>query len=397
MPSLKPIIRKQRIKVDNKCRIFIRIYHNYLGSRKVSYISTPYNIEPRFMNPDGHINSKYPGQAKLNINLNLLLNEYNGIIEGIGNDIRYMNINSLVSKLRNQHDNGSDIIKYMTNRVKTLESEKRYSTATIYNGTIDKLKDFAGKEEILFKEVNLDFLQRFERSLLLEEKRINSIRVYLNTIRSTFNHAIDSDTIKQELFPFRKFKIKKEITRKRNLKPEDIKKLLSLSLTPIRRQALDLFMLSFYLLGMNFKDMLYLTHENVSEGRIYYNRAKTKKSYSVMIWPEAQRIFDKYKGDKYLLKFLDKSAGTKPEISITASTNVQLKKICKQAEMDIPLSTYFARHSVATIAYSLGIMESTISEMLGHSYGNLMTSVYIERDYSKQDEANRKVIDAIKQ
>ena len=56
------------------------------------------------------------------------------------------------------------------------------------------------------------------------------------------------------------------------------------------------------------------------------------------------------------------------------------------------LTTYWARHSWATIAASLDIPKETIAAALGHG-GNTVTDIYIEFDKRKIDEANRKVLD----
>ena len=58
---------------------------------------------------------------------------------------------------------------------------------------------------------------------------------------------------------------------------------------------------------------------------------------------------------------------------------------------------YIARHSWATIAYSLDVPKETISEALGHEIGSRVTSIYIAFDRRKVDEANRKVIDYLNQ
>ncbi len=395
MASLKPVLKNYFVKESGKSTIFIRISHD----GKTRYIKTPWEIESRFMNQDGTINGKYPGQAKLNLALYSLLSEYNGILDNIGKDIINIDINTLTNKLRRHQGSGEGFMKYIKERIKILRSEKRFSYAGTYEATIKHLKDFTNREEILFKEINLDFLNRFERHLATKGKRINTIRIYLNNIRTVFNHAIDNDIIKQELFPFRKFKVKEEMTMKRNLDVEEIKKLLSQNLSLPRQRALDLFMLSFYLLGINFKDLLFLTPENLFKGRIEYIRAKTGTKLSVKMQPEALRIIDKYKGEKYLLRFMDYQNPKRKTVAymdVVKETNKLLKKICKKAEMDIPLSTYYARHSIATLAYNMGIQESTISEILGHKYGSRMTNIYIERDTKRIDEAQRMIIDSLK-
>lgn len=57
------------------------------------------------------------------------------------------------------------------------------------------------------------------------------------------------------------------------------------------------------------------------------------------------------------------------------------------------LTTYFARHTWATLAYEIGIPLDTISQALGHSFGNRTTLIYVKNDQAKVDAANRKVID----
>ena len=393
MASLKPTLKNDFVKADGKGNIKIRISHD----GKVRYISTPFNIESRYMNADGTINSKYPGQSKLNLSINLLLAEYNRILEDIGKDIIYMDINTIVKKLRLNKEGGASFIKYINQRIITLKQEKRFSYAETYEATIKHMEAFAEKKDVLFKEINLDFLKRFERHLLSKGKKVNTVRIYLNNIRAVFNHAIDNDVIRLELFPFRKFRVKKEQSAKKNLDVSEIKKLLSLDLSPARQRALDLFMLSFYLLGMNFKDMLFLTPESVSKGRIVYKRYKTGGEFSVLIHPFAQAIIDKYKGERYLLRFAEninpkrKTVGYK---DITKDTNFLLKKIARQAGMDIPVSTYFARYSWATIASSIGIQRDVIRYALGHDI-KTTTDIYLEYDYSQVDRANEMVINSI--
>lgn len=61
----------------------------------------------------------------------------------------------------------------------------------------------------------------------------------------------------------------------------------------------------------------------------------------------------------------------------------------------IGLNMYVARHSWATVAYSLDVPKETISEALGHEIGSRVTSIYIAFDRRKVDMANRNVINAL--
>lgn len=53
------------------------------------------------------------------------------------------------------------------------------------------------------------------------------------------------------------------------------------------------------------------------------------------------------------------------------------------------------RHTWATIAAGLDIPKETIAAALGHSIGNPTTSIYIDFNQAKVDEANRRVLDFV--
>ena len=59
------------------------------------------------------------------------------------------------------------------------------------------------------------------------------------------------------------------------------------------------------------------------------------------------------------------------------------------------LSSYWARHTWATLAAEIDIPKETISAALGHEIGSPTTSIYIRFDQRKVDEANRRVIDYV--
>nr|WP_298672126.1 hypothetical protein [uncultured Prevotella sp.] len=58
-------------------------------------------------------------------------------------------------------------------------------------------------------------------------------------------------------------------------------------------------------------------------------------------------------------------------------------------------TTYWARHTWATIAYEIGTPDEFIAAALGHSYGNRTTAIYIDKRVTKVDDINRAVIDYV--
>jgi integrase len=175
--------------------------------------------------------------------------------------------------------------------------------------------------------------------------------------------------------------------------------------------ARDFFFLIFYLIGINVVDLLLAKKEQVVNGRLEYIRGKTHKKYSIKIEPEAEQLLKKYEGSgDYLLNVMNHCKHYK---SFSRQINEGLQSIGIIEMQSVPgedlftddmtdevfhplipgLTTYYARHSWATIAYEIGIPMEVISQAMGHSFGNKTTLIYIKFDPQKVDEANRKVID----
>ena len=115
--------------------------------------------------------------------------------------------------------------------------------------------------------------------------KINAYAIHLRNIRAVFNYAINEEYT--TLYPFRKFKIKKEETRKRSLTVEQIRMLRDYPCDDYQKKYRDMFLLMFYLLGINAADLFLAKKTDVVNGRLEYKRAKTGKLYSVKIEPEA--------------------------------------------------------------------------------------------------------------
>jgi len=383
MASLKPVIRKSKIKIDHKCTIYIRLCQD----RKVTYIKTPWSIEPRFMGADGRIKPSYPGYTTLNRAIYRLLVQYNSIIDNLGPEVIFIDINTLTNKLKGHGDSGTDFTGYAGARITRLKAQKRLSYAESYQVMLTHLKRHTSKESLLFKEITVDFLQGFEHYLFLRGCKVNTIRIYLNSIRAIFNHAIDNDVIRQEIFPFRKFRIKQEQTQRRTLSIDQIRKLMTGPYLPAQQRSVDIFMLIFYLIGINLKDLLYLRPEDYRDGRVYYRRLKTGSLFSVKVFPQADAIIQKYRGEKYLLSFLDNDDSYMHYKCFLKETNKRLR-----IAFTMHISTYTSRYSWATMASSLSVPKDVISVALGHILGSAVTNLYIDFDLHKVDEANELII-----
>ena len=82
------------------------------------------------------------------------------------------------------------------------------------------------KGNIYFQDLDYRVLEKFEKHLLTKGNSINSIGIYMRTLRAVFNKAIADDLVKDELYPFKKYKIKSGSAPKRALTKDEMLKII---------------------------------------------------------------------------------------------------------------------------------------------------------------------------
>lgn len=168
--------------------------------------------------------------------------------------------------------------------------------------------------------------------------------------------------------------------------------LASVPCSGFQREYRDIFLLIFCLLGINITDLFNLRPSDYSAGRIRYRRAKTGRLYDVRVWPAAASLLERYRGHHHLLCFADRYASSR---DYTQHINAGLKKMFPAPPFS-SLSTYWARHTWASLAYNeLGASVDDISAALGHQYGSRITAVYIDPDSRKVDDLNRRMLELL--
>lgn len=147
---------------------------------------------------------------------------------------------------------------------------------------------------------------------------------------------------------------------------------------------------------MNFADMAILKWSNISDGRIYYTRSKTKGNFQIKILPPVQEILNYYKRKRtqtdYVFPILLEKDMTfshleNRKFKVLKKYNKRLKEIAALCEVDKPLSSYVARHSYANSLKQKGVSTDIISESMGHQ-NIAVTQAYLkELDNSLIDDA----------
>lgn len=301
---------------------------------------------------------------------------------------------------------------FINRYIEYMNSRSAQRTREIYETTLKKMRSFDSKvDSYSFEDISKDWLKRLDFELIKQGLRKNSRNIHFRNIRAVFNDAIDNEITTH--YPMRTFDINPEQTEKRSLTIENLRTLFNYDVEPWQQKYLDYFKLTFYLIGINPADILSCTDDNVVEGRLLYRRKKTGRLYSIRIEPEALEIIKKYRGKERLVNFSEKMKSYKQFIGkankglktigpISKIKNLNKKPNDFQKEYHkayngiFPsISLYWARHTWATIAFSIGIPEEIIAEALGHSHGNRTTAIYIDKSVANIDAANRKVLDYV--
>ena len=262
-------------------------------------------------------------------------------------------------------------------------------TKEVYEHTLAKLRAFAGDAPLYIEDIDRVWLHGFDASI---GGKVNSRAIHLRNLRAICNFALDEELTTH--YPFRKFKIRTEETRKKALTLEQVRAFMAV---PGPNEYRDVFILMLYLRGINVSDLAELTEEDVVGGRIEYRRNKTGQLYSIKVEPEAQEILDRWKGERHLLRCFDRY---KEPHDYNRRMREALKKMKRPdgTLIEKDCSSNWARHTWATMCAELDVPDPTISLGMGHRIaGHRTTAIYIKRDQRKVDEANRKVIDYIKE
>lgn len=286
--------------------------------------------------------------------------------------------------------------------------EKR-ETKNVYLETKRKMERFCNLGKLRFEDITYSWLCDFEVWMTKRGNAVNTRAITLKSIRAVYNAAIKEGVAQYEDYPFRNFKIRKEETEKRSLTIEELRGLRGLGVTEGQKRAVDVFFLIFYLCGINAVDLLELPPLG-RDGRIRYRRSKTGVLCEMAVPKEAIEIIERYKGKEHLVNFIEVF---KDKSSFLRQVNRALQLVgdvyhvkvrCGNGGMHDArryvawyprLTSYWARHTWATIAADIDVPDAVIDAALGHRSPYPMTDVYVRRNRRKVDEAVRRVIDYV--
>lgn len=242
----------------------------------------------------------------------------------------------------------------------------------------------------------------YEAYLKQEDVCRNTSSFYMRILRAIYNRAVEQGLILQK-FPFRHVYTGIDKTRKRAVSFDIVKQIKRLDLkdSPSSDMAKDVFLMSFYLRGISFIDLVHLKKSDVKNGFLRYKRRKTRQQMVIKWEAQMQALVDKYRnltGDSlYLFPFLSGSdTGQKSRAqlyhNVESRITYHLRKIGKKIGLDTNLTLYVARHTWASAARERQLPISEISQALGHD-SETTTQIYLRSiQTSVVDQFNSKML-----
>ena len=380
------------------------LYYQVIHKRKVKWISTELHVYPEEWdekNDELLIPSNSERKAELEKvqgQIDCELRRWDDVTQEMEKLRKNVTINELCvafSKAKIQ----KTVFMFLQEQVIRKEQMKRYGTAMTYANAYKRFREFREGRDLTFDELTSDMMECYEAWLIDRRLKQNSISCYLRTL-CTLLYKATGEGVMIERNLFKRVRLAYVKTTKRAISEKELKTIASLQLPGDTTIAFarDIFMFSFYMRGMPFVDMAYLRKIDLKNGMLAYSRKKTNQYLTVEWEKEAQEIIDRYAhlnpDSPYLLPIIQKEDGTerKQYHRMLENINYNLKKIGEMTGLKMPLTTYTARHTWASVARNMDISISIISEGMGHN-SIKTTQVYLNSiDVSRINEANKKII-----
>lgn len=297
-----------------------------------------------------------------------------------------------VQENNNCHDLQT-LYEVLDRQIHKMEGFKSASTIDNYTTALRSLVLYTGRE-MAFADFNAMTLQGYERWLRARNICLNTISCYMRSLRALFRQTgiphIEDD--------FKTVFTGSTRTRKRAIPVEAIIRLRQLNLPPGSFIALarDVFLFSFYAMGMPFVDVAHLRHAQLNQGTIVYNRQKTGQQVAIVVEPALQTLMDKYRSAQSDYVFPQLYTKTPREYQILLGHyNRALQRLRQLAGIEAPLTSYVVRHTWASTAFRSNVELNVISKALGHTNPQTTLTYIREIDNNQLAQANKKIISTV--
>lgn len=162
------------------------------------------------------------------------------------------------------------------------------------------------------------------------------------------------------------------------------------------RRALDVFLVSFGLMGVNCADLWEATPPKGRKWVYFRRKVRGRRAdgarMEVAVPPVLGPLLARLGAGTSSAWWLPVLRGLGKDPSVAGQTvNRGLRRWCEARGLE-PFTLYAARHTWATTARRIGIEKALVDEALGHVGDYRITDIYAERSWDRMAEANAKVL-----
>ena len=393
MATIKLAVLKHTKSKDGSYKIRISIGHR----SETHYIVTSYSVNA-LSEFDNGIVVRVPNAHEINIKLRNLLNDYEERLERIDSpeDYTCKELRDLLKSMRT-HSSKITFKQVSEQYQKELIEDGRGSYAGMLQNSLRLFFEFTGGD-VFLSEISTITISEFERWLKRKGVSQTYISMTLSMTRTIVNRAIRMQLVTYSVHPFTYWKRPADPERELDISVEDVRAIRDAQ-PRLKKQriARDIFMLSYYLGGINLIDLLEIDFRGVSV--LEYTRHKSRnmklsdKRISFTLQPEAKELISKWMnrntgrldfGYKFSYKnFL--AYVTRSIKSLAKDIDIQdYRKVCY----------YTARKSFVQHGFDLGISLEVLEYCIGQSVKNnrpIFNYLKIMRKHA--DVAFRQILD----
>ena len=395
MATLKLTIFKAKVLKDGRHKIRVAICHR----QETCYIVTRFKIDNLSQFKNGQV-VKRPDAAMINTKLRTILNEYQEKLDSI-KCIQMYDCKQLREILINSAPAGQTASTFqavVNAYITELIEDGRENYAKLLERNCRYFTEFT-KGEFLLSEITPEIISNYDR-FLRNKKGIGetTISMMMSRTRTIINRGIKKQLVKYDVLPFAYYSIKASPVREVDITVENLIKIKNSNLNEKKlRVARDLFMLSFYLGGINLADLLEVDFRRADKVEYVRKKARNLKQGEqriVITIPEVAKPIVKewMNSNTGKLKFGYKFTYSNFYRYLTRSLNT----LAESLNINQKVVYYSARKTFAQFASELGIPDGVIDYCLGHSDKSRGIIRYYTKVKQKQAEiAINRVIDYV--
>ena len=211
MVYYKLILDTKRIKKDGLYTVVVRVTHN----KNNTTISTGTRVRQEHWDSASQLIMKSnPNFQKLNQSVSEAFLKIQKVIHQLddADEFSFANLKERLDEKVKPYKTNTSITfnEYSTQIINELFVINKVGNALVYQTASNRLIGFAKERKLKFKEIDYTLLEAFQRKLISQGVKQNSISNYLRTIRAIYNQAIKARLIDRTYYPFTEITIKAE-------------------------------------------------------------------------------------------------------------------------------------------------------------------------------------------